>query len=142
MGAHKPWFRFHVASLEDPKVQRLPSELFKAWVNLLCIAAKNDGKIPSLADAAYGLRSKEHSAAALIAKLAVAGLLDAWSAATTNRTTGINGNTRSITPRNESEFTVVAREISRLRKDPILILQPLGRNEMKRFHVTPRNGFT
>ncbi|WP_316205766.1 hypothetical protein [Bradyrhizobium sp. SZCCHNS1012] len=76
MGAAKPWFRYYVEALDDPKVQRLPDDQFKAWVNLLCVAGKNDGKIPSLADAAYGLRMAEAKAGQYIAKLAAAGLLD------------------------------------------------------------------
>lgn len=31
------WFRFHAEALNDPKVQALDGELFKVWVNLLCM---------------------------------------------------------------------------------------------------------
>lgn len=31
------WFRFHAEALNDPKVQALDGETFKAWVNLLCM---------------------------------------------------------------------------------------------------------
>lgn len=77
MGVAKPWFRFYVEALDDPKVQRLSEASFKAWVNLLCVAAKNDGKIPSLADAAYGLRLSESRTRGIVVKLVGAGLLDA-----------------------------------------------------------------
>ncbi len=76
MGAPKPWFRYYVEALDDPKVQRLPPALFKAWVNLLCVAAKNEGKIVSLSDAAYGLRMSEVRTNSIVVKLAAAGLLD------------------------------------------------------------------
>jgi hypothetical protein len=39
------WFRMYDDVLDDPKVQRLPADLFKVWVNLLCIASKNGGYI-------------------------------------------------------------------------------------------------
>lgn len=70
------WFRFYAEALDDPKVQRLPSELFKAWVNLLCVAAKNDGEIPSITYAAFALRLAEGKAGAIIASLAQKGLID------------------------------------------------------------------
>ena len=50
------WFRFYTESLEDPKVQKLDGETYKVWVNLLCLAAKNDGKLPSVQDIAFALR--------------------------------------------------------------------------------------
>ena len=31
------WFRFYHGALHDPKVQSLRPELFKFWVNLLCL---------------------------------------------------------------------------------------------------------
>lgn len=40
------WFRFYDDALNDPKVQKLPGDLFKFWVNLLCVASKFDGKLP------------------------------------------------------------------------------------------------
>ncbi len=50
------WFRFYYEVAEDPKVQTLPARLFKLWVNLLCLAAKNKGVVPPIAQAAYTLR--------------------------------------------------------------------------------------
>lgn len=51
-----PWFRLYVGLLHDPKVQTLPPELFKAWINLLCIAAENDGRLPTSDVLAYHMR--------------------------------------------------------------------------------------
>lgn len=70
------WFRFYDDALNDPKVQRLPADLFKAWVNLLCLASKNGGEIPSLADAGFALRLSESKAGAIVADLALRGLFD------------------------------------------------------------------
>ncbi len=33
------WFRFYADVANDPKVQLLPADLFRTWVNLLCLAA-------------------------------------------------------------------------------------------------------
>ncbi len=41
------WFRFYSEVLDDPKVQGLSLGLFKMWINLLCIAARNDGYLPA-----------------------------------------------------------------------------------------------
>jgi hypothetical protein len=70
------WFRYYDDALNDPKVQSLRGDLFKAWVNLLCVASKNGGVIPSVADAAFGLRMTELKAAAVVTELAAARLLD------------------------------------------------------------------
>jgi hypothetical protein len=70
------WFRFYTEALDDPKVQRLPDHLFKTWVNLLCVAAGNDGKIPSIEDVAFKLRISCHEAETRLSDLVMAGLID------------------------------------------------------------------
>lgn len=70
------WFRLDDDVVNDPKVQGLPDVLFRAWINILCIASKNDGVLPPLRDVAFILRTKESAAAGLLAKLHMAGLLD------------------------------------------------------------------
>lgn len=40
------WFRFYNNAVNDPKVQSLPAEIFKAWVNILCLySSQNEIKI-------------------------------------------------------------------------------------------------
>lgn len=70
------WFRFYDDTLNNPKAQRLSGDLFKAWVNLMCLTSKNGGEIKSLADAAFALRTTEARAAVIITALARASLLD------------------------------------------------------------------
>lgn len=70
------WFRYYDDALNDPKVQRLSGDMFKAWVNLLCVASKNGGEIPSLAEAAFSLRLPETKTGAIVADLAKRELLD------------------------------------------------------------------
>jgi hypothetical protein len=70
------WFRFYSEALEDPKVQRLDGETFKAWVNLLCLAAKNSGRLPPVEDVAFALRIGADAAQALLDRLFNASLLD------------------------------------------------------------------
>lgn len=63
--------------LDDPKVQRLPPALFKAWVNLLCLASKHGGKLPSIEDAAFALRMDEAALSDVLSDLVNRGLVDA-----------------------------------------------------------------
>ena len=70
------WFRFYTEVLDDPKVQRLSPHLFKAWVNLLCIASKGDGKLPSYDDLAFMLRMSVQDVASHVDDLILAGLID------------------------------------------------------------------
>lgn len=71
-----PWFRFYAESLNDPKVQKLDGEDFKAWVNLLCIASQNDGRLPCLEDVAYLLRESQNAAETILGRLHNGGLID------------------------------------------------------------------
>jgi hypothetical protein len=59
------WFRFYDEALNDPKVQRLHGDTFKAWVNILCLSSKCGGAIVR-SDIAFHLRISEESAEALI----------------------------------------------------------------------------
>jgi hypothetical protein len=72
----RPWFRLYTEVLDDPKVQRLPDALFKTWINALCIAARNNGKLPPIADLAFSIRLSEKDASKRVAQLIAAGLLD------------------------------------------------------------------
>lgn len=69
------WFRFYDGVLDDPKVQRLPPVLFKAWVNLMCLASRNDGNIP-IGDVAFALRVTDQEAVEVIDQLVAAELVD------------------------------------------------------------------
>jgi hypothetical protein len=70
------WFRYYDGALDDPKVQRLSPPVFKGWVNLLCLASRDGGKLPSLSNIAFALRVTEHEADTLIQALLTAGLID------------------------------------------------------------------
>lgn len=41
------WFRFYSEAMRNPKVLRLSDRDFRLWVNLLTVAAENDGRIPA-----------------------------------------------------------------------------------------------
>lgn len=70
------WFKFYNTALDDPKVQRLAPPVFKTWVNLLCLASRNHGVIPPLADMAFALRMDEGLADSHLMALIDAGLID------------------------------------------------------------------
>ena len=71
------WFRLYESVVNDPKVQRLPGEVFKGLINLWCIASANDGRLPSIADMAFTLRTSEAKVMGLIKMLSEAGLIEA-----------------------------------------------------------------
>lgn len=72
------WFRFYHDVLEDPKVQRLDPVLFKAWVNLLCLASKqrDRGSLPSIEDIAFAIRVDESAAREIVEALSQHELID------------------------------------------------------------------
>src|SRR5262245_22182887 len=72
----KYWLRLYPSILDDPKVQRLSGDLFKCWVNLLCLAKEGDGLLPSIEDIAFRLRITTEEAQRLTEELVKRGLLD------------------------------------------------------------------
>jgi hypothetical protein len=70
------WFRFYDDAINDPKILKLPDASRWHWTALLCIASKHDGFLPSTEDVALMLRVKTSAAAAIIATMKAAGLLD------------------------------------------------------------------
>lgn len=71
------WFRYYDEALDDPKVQMLPPQLFKAWINLLCLASRNGGALPSLDAIMFALRlDSEEIASTTLSELSKRGLLD------------------------------------------------------------------
>lgn len=73
------WFRFYDDALNDPKILRLPDDLFRSWLGILCIASKNDGHIPSIEDVSILLRVTVSSAKKTIEKLEQLSLIDRFS---------------------------------------------------------------
>jgi hypothetical protein len=76
------WCRLYSEVLDDPKVQRLPAEDFRGWVNLLCLATRNGGTLPPVSDVAFALRMDEHGTRTLLERLLSGGLLDKRSGGT------------------------------------------------------------
>lgn len=72
------WLRLWNRMLESRKVQTLPPETFKAWINLLCLASKRDedGRLPSVADMAWSLRLSEQEMELRFEALCDAGLIE------------------------------------------------------------------
>jgi hypothetical protein len=58
------WFRFYSETLNDKKVQTLPLDVFKIWVNTLCYASSIDSKsgdIGTIDDVSFALRETKES---------------------------------------------------------------------------------
>lgn len=70
------WFRFYDDVVNDPKVQNLCGDDFKDWVNILCIASKNGGCLPSLTDLSFTLRVTVERVTSLSHSLKKLGLID------------------------------------------------------------------
>ena|SRR6202165_1631142 len=71
-----PWLRLYTEVLNDPKVQNLSDRLFRAWINLLCVASKYRGVLPEIEELAFLLRIKPAKATVLLEDLRAVGLFD------------------------------------------------------------------
>lgn len=74
----KIWFRYHADVLNNKRVQKLPAELFKLWVNCQSILAMENapasGRLPPTEDCAYMLRMSVEETANKFDKLVEAGM--------------------------------------------------------------------
>jgi hypothetical protein len=70
------WFRFYSGVVDDPKAQMLSPEMFKHWVNVLCIAAQHNGELPAISVTSFTLCLSETKVAAILTKLNALELLD------------------------------------------------------------------
>ncbi len=69
------WFRFYGNTVFSPKVQMLSAEMFKAWVNLLCIYSV-DAEFPSVPHIAFTLHLTEEQVIQALEHLSSVDLLD------------------------------------------------------------------
>jgi hypothetical protein len=70
------WFRLYDTVVDDPKVQHLSPEMFKHWINILCVSSQNSGKLPALDAVAFKLRVTEKRAEKILNELLGKGLID------------------------------------------------------------------
>jgi hypothetical protein len=70
------WWRAYVEALDDPKLQRLSDFLFRCWFNIMCVACRHNGSLPSIPDLAFRLRLNEEKTKKVVHDLKQAGLLD------------------------------------------------------------------
>jgi len=78
------WFRLYDELLDDPKVQKLSPDDFRSYVNLLCLANRNDGRLPEMEEVSFALRVTLDGALTVVERLVIATLID-------KRSGGANG---------------------------------------------------
>ena len=71
------WFRFYSEAIRNPKVARLTDKEFRLWVELLAVAAENDGAIPCLDDLKHLLKRRLDHLSTSVERLISMGLIDA-----------------------------------------------------------------
>jgi hypothetical protein len=76
--SYGPWFRFFEAAINDPKVQSMPGDLFKAWINILCLAnmgRTSNGALPEKSEISFHLRVSERDLDQILDELITRGLI-------------------------------------------------------------------
>lgn len=71
------WFRFYSEAMRNPKVLRLSDKDFRLWVNVLAVAAENDGHIPADDDLKLVLGMRLDHLKGGLNRLISGGLIDA-----------------------------------------------------------------
>jgi hypothetical protein len=70
------WLRLYTEIINNPKVQGLPPDLFKTWINILCVAKIAGGILPTTPDLAFRLRCSEKTIKRAIDDLTSRRLID------------------------------------------------------------------
>lgn len=70
------WFRLYTDVLDDPKVQKLSPELFRHWINSLCLASRNNGVLPDIGAISFAYRLPIAPTIAILNDLLIAGLIE------------------------------------------------------------------
>lgn len=72
------WLRLYTETLNDPKVQQLDGDVFKFWINLLCIAKEYDraGQLPPISDLSFKLRVTRDVTRDMLETLQLSGLIE------------------------------------------------------------------
>ena len=73
--AKNQWFRLYNQTLNNPKVQTLSGDLFKAWVNILCVTSQCDGRDVTRDDLSFHLRMSREQTDQIVNELVAANLL-------------------------------------------------------------------
>ncbi len=68
------WFRMYGGTLNNPKAQKLSGDLFKSWINLLCVTSQCDGVIVTC-DIPFNLRVSQGEAESIMNALVNADLM-------------------------------------------------------------------
>jgi hypothetical protein len=72
----KPWIRLYSEIIDDPKVQLLPPDQFRMWINFMCLASSAGGKVEISKQVAWRLRVSAEELSQSVSYLTDAGLLD------------------------------------------------------------------
>lgn len=73
--AQNQWFRLYNQSLNNPKVQNLSGDMFKAWINILCVTSQCDGRDVTRDDLSFHLRMSQEQTNQIVDELVAANLL-------------------------------------------------------------------
>lgn len=141
------WFRFYDDVVNDPKVQSLPADLFKSWINILCVASKNGGVLPELSHLAFALRCDLDAVTEMSQALQQVGLLDKkgskliphnWnkrqfkSDTSTDRTKRYRDRHKNVTVTSQERPQITDTEQRQKQKDKPPVV-PLGGEEQEAF---------
>lgn len=70
------WVRLHQNALHNPKIVSLSDRQYRAWTNLLLVAAAEDGMLPSTRDVACHLRMSAQDVELILSELVELDLID------------------------------------------------------------------
>ena len=106
------WFRFYADAMRNPKVAKLSDFEFRLWMELLCVASENEGRIPRAEDLKHVLNRRLDHLLRGLNSLIKHGLIDALDGNDEAITKPLRGHNEVIkasldvrfTPHNWSKF--------------------------------------
>ena len=130
----KPWIRLYSEIIDDPKVQLLEPDHFRMWINFMCLASDNGGKVELSKQVSWRLRVSDDGLNHCISVLTAAGLLDEDDAG------GVWIHNWSERQFESDDQTKKSRQWRKRQKTDALRIEESSRNHDAPLHATTEHG--
>ena len=130
----KPWIRLYSEIIDDPKVQLLEPDHFRMWINFMCLASSNGGKVELSKQVSWRLRVSDDGLNHCISVLTAAGLLDEDDAG------GVWIHNWSERQFESDDQTKKSRQWRKRQKTDGLRIEESSRNHDAPLHATTEHG--
>lgn len=137
------YVKLHTDALDNRKIQTLPDELVKPWLNLILVARLHGGYLPDLSTLAFRLRRDQATVAGWLSQLRKAELIDQEGSGGDLRPHDWDvWNPPALADRTNAERQKRWREKKALARNGVTPISPTPPKEIQDNSIQPNKGVT